>query len=66
MSLFDVVSEGTTTQTGLVSMVGSVLTSLLSWIQSVFTTMVSSPIVLVFVILAIIGAVVAFARKILM
>lgn len=65
MPLFDVTVEEVTT-TGLVTYVGNVLTALLSWVQSVFTTMVSSPIVLTFVILAIIGAVVAYARKILM
>lgn len=67
MPLFDVTgSGGTVTTTGLVTYVGNVLTSLLSWVSSVFTTMVSSPIVMFFVILAIIGAVVAYARKILM
>ena len=67
MPLFDVTGTGgTVTSTGLVTMVGNVLSSLLTWVGSVFETMVSSPIVLIFVILAIIGAVVAYARKILM
>lgn len=54
------------TLTALTSAVGTFLTTLLGWIEDVFEVMVSSPIVLIFVILAIIGAVVAFARKILM
>lgn len=65
MTLFDVTTSSGTTD-GLVTIIGDVLESLLSWITSVFSTMVSSPIVLIFVILAIIGAVIAFAKKVLM
>ena len=54
------------TLTALTTSVGTFLTSLLDWITDVFEVMVGSPIVLIFVILAIIGAVVAYARKILM
>lgn len=54
------------TITSLTSAVGTLLTTLLGWLSDVFETMVSSPIVLIFVILAIIGAVIGFAKKVLM
>lgn len=54
------------TITSLTTAIGTFLTTMLGWVEDVFEVMVSSPIVLIFVILAIIGAVVAYARKILM
>lgn len=54
------------TITTLTSAIGTLLTTLLGWVEDVFEVMVGSPIVIFFVILAIIGAVVAYAKKILM
>lgn len=49
----------------LITDVGTVLTALLSWIVSIFNAAISSPIVLVFIVMALIGVAVGFARKLM-
>lgn len=49
----------------LLTTVGTILTQLLTWIQSVFTAAVASPVVVVFLSFAIIAVVIGFAKKLL-
>lgn len=53
------------TLSNLLATVGGVLEQLLTWVASVFNTAIESPVVQIFICLAIIGAVVGFAKKLL-
>lgn len=55
----------TLTLSSLLADVTTVLTSLLQWIVSIFNAAISSPIVLVFIVMALIGVAVGFARKLM-
>ena len=55
----------TLTLANLLSDISTVLTSLLSWVIDIFNTMMASPIVVIFIVMALIGTAVAFARKLL-
>lgn len=56
----------TMTLTELTTTVTTVLQSVVTWIPTVFNAMVSSPIVMIFIAFAIVGTIIAFARKILL
>lgn len=55
----------TLTLAQLLTDVGTVLSALLGWMIDIFNTALSSPIVLVFIVMALIGTAVAFTRKLL-
>ena len=55
----------TMTLAQLLTSIGTVLSSLLGWLIDIFNTAVSSPIVLVFIVFAVIGVAVGFTRKLL-
>lgn len=58
-------STVTLTLASLLSDVGTVLTALLGWMIDIFNTALSSPIVVIFIVMALIGTAVAFTRKLM-
>lgn len=49
----------------LLTTIGTILTQVLTWMQSIFNAATTSPVVVLFLSFAIIGVVVGFAKKLL-
>lgn len=50
---------------GILSSTGTILTSVTGWLPTIFNTAIQSPIVVVFIGLAVVGVAVGFAKKLL-
>lgn len=54
--------EGETGMNGLISQIGSLLTSITGWISNIYTWAIAEPLILFFIALGLVGVMIRWAR----